>query len=209
MRHDGRATSTATTPLSAPIPPRCSTAVCPVSLGGLAIPAALWRAITGTTRWVPTLGFTNGGCSSPYSRPSPARTRRAAGRSLQFGPAVEQSCLHYLKLRYRLLPYIYSYAWEASRTGVPLVRPLAFEFQDDAQSLATPGDQYLFGRELLVAPALHEGQTHRSVYFPPGRWFDWDTASNTRAVGLGLSPHRKTAFPLRCAPAQSSRWRPT
>ncbi len=105
------------------------------------------------------------------------RAHKAGGRPepYQFGPAVEQSCLHYLKLRYRLLPYIYSYAWEASRTGVPLVRPLAFEFQDDAQSLATPGDQYLFGRELLVAPALHEGQTNRSVYFPPGRWFDWDT----------------------------------
>jgi alpha-glucosidase len=105
------------------------------------------------------------------------RAHKAGGRPepYQFGPAVEQSCRHYLQLRYRLLPYIYSYAWEASRTGVPLVRPLALEFQDDAQSVATPGDQYLFGRELLVAPALHEGQTNRSVYFPPGRWFDWDT----------------------------------
>lgn len=105
------------------------------------------------------------------------RAHKAGGRPepYQFGPAVEQSTLHYLKLRYRLLPYIYSYAWEASRTGLPLVRPLALEFQNDAPSLATPGDQYLFGSELLVAPALYEGQTNRSVYFPPGRWFDWDT----------------------------------
>jgi alpha-glucosidase len=105
------------------------------------------------------------------------RAHKAGGRPepYQFGPAVEQSCLHYLKLRYRLLPYIYSYAWEASRNGMPLVRPLALEFQNDPQSLATPGDEYLFGSELLVAPALYEGQINRTVYFPPGRWFDWDT----------------------------------
>jgi len=105
------------------------------------------------------------------------RAHKAGGlpEPYQFGPAVEQSSLHYLKLRYRLLPYIYSYAWEASQTGLPLTRPLALEFQADAESLAAPGDQYLFGRELLVAPVLHEGQTNRSVYLPPGRWFDWDT----------------------------------
>lgn len=105
------------------------------------------------------------------------RAHKAGGRPepYQFGPAVEQSLLRYLKLRYRLLPYIYTYAWEASRIGLPLVRPLALEFQSDPQSLATPGDEYFFGRELLVAPVLYEGQTNRTVYFPPGRWFDWDT----------------------------------
>ena len=107
------------------------------------------------------------------------RTHKAGGRPepYQFGPAVEQSTLHYLKLRYRLLPYIYSYAWEASRTGLPLVRPLALEFQNDSRSIAAPSDQYLFGRELLVAPVLYEGQTNRSVYFPSGKWFDWDTGA--------------------------------
>ncbi len=105
------------------------------------------------------------------------RAHKAGGlpEPYQFGPAVEQGLRHYLKLRYRLLPYLYSYAWEASRTGLPLVRPLALEYQYDPQSVAAPGDQYLFGRELLVAPTLFEGQTNRPVYFPPGRWFDWDT----------------------------------
>jgi alpha-glucosidase len=104
------------------------------------------------------------------------RAHKAGGvaEPYQFGPAVEQSCLHYLKLRYRLLPYIYTHAWEASRNGLPIVRPLALEFQDDPRSVATPGDQYLFGRNLLVAPALFEGQTNRKVYFPPGKWTDWD-----------------------------------
>jgi len=105
------------------------------------------------------------------------RAHKAGGlpEPYQFGPAVEQSTRHYLQQRYRLLPYIYSHAWEASRTGVPLVRALALEFQDDAASVAAPGDEYLFGRDLLVAPVLHEGVTNRRVYFPPGRWFDWDT----------------------------------
>ena len=93
-----------------------------------------------------------------------------------FGQATEQGARHYLELRYRLLPYIYSYAWEASRTGLPLVRPLALEFPDDPGSVGAAGDEYLFGRELLVAPVLHEGVTNRSVYFPPGKWCDWDTA---------------------------------
>jgi alpha-glucosidase len=112
-----------------------------------------------------------------FSAFSPITRAHKAGGSpepYQFGPAVEQSTRHYLQLRYRLLPYIYSYAWEASRRGLPLVRPLALEFPDDPQSVATPGDEYLLGRELLVAPVLFEGQTNRKVYFPPGRWIDWD-----------------------------------
>jgi alpha-glucosidase len=92
-----------------------------------------------------------------------------------FGPATEQGARHYLELRYRLLPYIYSYAYIASRTGLPLVRPLALEYPDDPGSVDAAGDEYLFGRELLVAPVLHEGVTNRSVYFPPGQWYDWDT----------------------------------
>jgi alpha-glucosidase len=123
------------------------------------------------------------------------RAHKAGGRPepYQFGPAVEQSTLHYLKLRYWLLPYIYSYAWEASRTGLPLVRPLALEFQDDPLAVATPGNEYLFGRELLVAPALFEGQGNRSVYFPPGRWFDWDTGveyPGGRAWVVAAPPNR-------------------
>ena len=86
------------------------------------------------------------------------------------GPTTEQGTRHYLQQRYRLLPYIYSYAWEASRTGLPLVRPMPLEYPD----APARGDQYLFGRELLVAPVLHEGQANRKVYFPPGQWIDWD-----------------------------------
>jgi alpha-glucosidase len=104
------------------------------------------------------------------------RSHKAGGapEPYQFGPTVEQNTRHYLKLRYRLLPYIYSYAWETSQTGAPLVRPLLFDYPGDPRAVAAAGDEYLFGRELLVAPAMFEGQTTRKVYFPPGRWIDWD-----------------------------------
>ncbi len=93
----------------------------------------------------------------------------------EFGPATEQGTLKYIDLRYRLLPYIYSNDWQTSQTGIPLVRPMLMEFPNDPKALATPGDQYLFGPSLLVAPVLHEGVSNRPVYFPAGRWFDWDT----------------------------------
>ncbi|MGH7995214.1 MAG: TIM-barrel domain-containing protein, partial [Opitutaceae bacterium] len=104
------------------------------------------------------------------------RAHKAGGEPepYAFGPETERACRHYLKLRYRLLPYIYSYAWEASRDGLPVTRALPLAFPHDPGSLAAPGNEYLFGSELLVAPVLNEGQTRRRVYFPPGNWIDWD-----------------------------------
>ncbi|HEY4988858.1 MAG TPA: TIM-barrel domain-containing protein, partial [Opitutaceae bacterium] len=104
------------------------------------------------------------------------RAHKAGGapEPYAFGLSTEQGTKHYLQQRYRLLPYLYTHAWIASRTGLPLVRPMALEFPGDAGSVATPGDQYLFGSELLVAPVLYEGQSNRKVYFPPGTWVDWD-----------------------------------
>ena len=118
------------------------------------------------TRWMEFSVF------SPIVR---AHKAGGAPQPYAFGPATEQATRHYLRLRYRLLPYIYSYAWQASTTGLPLVRPLGFEFPDDPGSRDAPGDEYLFGQNLLVAPVLHEGVTNRRVYFPPGKWYDWDT----------------------------------
>jgi alpha-glucosidase len=104
------------------------------------------------------------------------RAHKAGGapEPFAFGLATEQGTKHYLQQRYRLMPYIYSHAWIASQRGIPLVRAMALEFPDDATSAAVPGDQYMFGSELLVAPVLYEGQSNRRVYFPPGTWVDWD-----------------------------------
>ncbi|MBN2035154.1 MAG: DUF4968 domain-containing protein [Chitinispirillaceae bacterium] len=91
-----------------------------------------------------------------------------------FTQAVTDGCRKYLRLRYRLLPYIYSYAWECSRTGVPIQRAVVLEYQDDPDAWRA-NLQYLFGKELLVAPVTQEDAVSRSVYFPAGTWFDYDS----------------------------------
>lgn len=80
-----------------------------------------------------------------------------------------------IELRYRLLPYIYSRFNEHMRTGAPVMRPLWFEYPNDARTYLID-DQYLVGRDLLVAPVLTESVTKRRVYFPAGdNWVDWWT----------------------------------
>jgi alpha-glucosidase len=111
-----------------------------------------------------------------FSAFSPITRAHKAGLCMpyEFGPATEQGTKKYIKLRYRLLPYIYSHYWEASQSGIPLVRAMAIEFPKDPNCLKVEGDQYMFGSNLLVAPVVHEGVSNRSVYFPPGKWIDWD-----------------------------------
>jgi alpha-glucosidase len=92
----------------------------------------------------------------------------------QFGPEVEAICRHYLQLRYRLLPYIYTAAYEACTRGIPMMRPLVLAFPNDP-GVVNLSDQYLFGPDLLVAPVLDEGATERDIYLPAGVWIDFWT----------------------------------
>ena len=78
-----------------------------------------------------------------------------------------------IELRYRLLPYIYTLFAQSEADGMPPLRPLWFEYPADSKA-ALIDDQYLVGKDLLVAPVLHEGYTKRRVYFPKGDdWIDW------------------------------------
>ncbi|HST52597.1 MAG TPA: glycoside hydrolase family 31 protein [Pyrinomonadaceae bacterium] len=80
-----------------------------------------------------------------------------------------------IELRYRLLPYLYTLFHEHTETGAPVMRPLWFEYPDDARTYLIE-DQYLVGRDLLVAPVVVESTTKRRVYFPKGdNWVDWWT----------------------------------
>ncbi|AQZ66731.1 Alpha-xylosidase [[Actinomadura] parvosata subsp. kistnae] len=88
-------------------------------------------------------------------------------------PEVEAEAVAALKLRYRLMPYLYSAAVEAARTGAPMMRALCVDFPDDP--VAWQADlQYLLGRDLLVAPMTAPEGT-RSVYLPRGLWVDYWT----------------------------------
>jgi alpha-glucosidase len=91
-----------------------------------------------------------------------------------FGPRVEAICREFLQLRYRLLPYIYSLFWEASRRGIPVLRPLLYQFPDDPATYPLH-DQVLLGSQIMAAPIYHPGREHRHVYLPEGEWYDWWT----------------------------------
>jgi len=80
-----------------------------------------------------------------------------------------------IEFRYRLLPYLYTLFWEASRTGRPVIRPLVYAFQHDARCHAESFD-FLLGPNLLVASALEKGARTREVYLPEGlSWCDFHT----------------------------------
>jgi len=95
-------------------------------------------------------------------------------------PEVEPICRQYLHLRYQLLPYNYTLAREAYDTGLPLIRALWLHYPDDPRALSCD-NEYLWGRDILVAPVVEKGATKRLVYLPEGLWYDfW---SNTAHAG--------------------------
>jgi len=91
-------------------------------------------------------------------------------------PSVEPICRKYLELRYRMLPYIYTAARTCCDTGLPMIRAIWVHQPDDPQAGAI-GDQYFWGRDVLVAPVLEPGATNRRLYLPRGTWIDfWSEA---------------------------------
>ena len=76
-------------------------------------------------------------------------------------------------LRYRLLPYLYSLMYEASRTGLPAMRPLFLEFPEDRACYTDRNLTFMFGPALLVANVVEKGARTRTVYLPAGTtWYD-------------------------------------
>lgn len=109
-------------------------------------------------------------------------------------PRIEPVVRKYDELRYRLLPYTYTLAWEARSTGMPLMRALWLHYPDDPIARGM-GNEYLWGRDLLIAPVYEKGAVSRAVYLPAGQWYDWWTtqpvSGNTtinRPVDLSIMP---------------------
>jgi alpha-glucosidase len=91
-----------------------------------------------------------------------------------FGAEVLRDSRELLRERYRLLPYLYSLADEAARTGAPLLRPLVWDFPEDP-AVAEMADEAMLGPSILVAPVVVAGATTRAVYLPAGRWYDYES----------------------------------
>lgn len=124
----------------------------------------------------------------------PVEARNVTDPSELHNAQVEPICRQYLELRYRLLPYNYTLMRESVDTGIPAMRALWLHYPKDAEA-AKLGDEYLWGRDLLVAPVVEKGATLRHLYLPAGSWFDWWTGERVaggkwldRPVTLAIMP---------------------
>jgi alpha-D-xyloside xylohydrolase len=108
-----------------------------------------------------------------------------------YGAEAEAIAHRYLELRYRLLPYAYTQAVKSTQSGLPVVRPMVLDFQDDptTQRLDT---QYMFGDSFLVAPVLNHDNVVQ-VYLPKGKWVDfWSKQVIDGGQWLKLTPSLDT-----------------
>jgi alpha-glucosidase (family GH31 glycosyl hydrolase) len=80
-----------------------------------------------------------------------------------------------IELRYQLLPYNYTIAFENNQKGTPLMRPLFFD-ETDNKALYTKASSYLWGHDFLVTPIVKDSVATKEVYFPKNSvWFDFET----------------------------------
>jgi alpha-glucosidase len=90
-----------------------------------------------------------------------------------FGTEAEAICKKAIEQKYRLFPYIYTYARQAFDNGLPLMRALLIEYPDDPETFNL-NSQFLFGKELLVAPVMEQGAVSKKIYLPEGEWIDFN-----------------------------------
>jgi alpha-D-xyloside xylohydrolase len=99
----------------------------------------------------------------------------------EYSPAFLEDFRRADEMKYRLMPYVYAQAKDASQRGLPMLRALFIEFPGDPGSWNIE-DEYLFGSDILVGPLMESGITGRDVYLPSGQWIDYQTG---RAYGGG------------------------
>lgn len=98
----------------------------------------------------------------------------------KYGTKVEENMRKMLNLRYALLPYIYSEAWQVTSAGSTMMRPLVMDFRDDAQAVSQQYE-YMFGKSLLVAPITEAGINMLDVYLPKNNdWYDFWTGERIK-----------------------------
>lgn len=115
-----------------------------------------------------------------------------------FGEPYLSICRAMLKLRQRLLPYLYTLFDECNRTGAPVLRPLFWAYPEDTATYAQD-DEVLCGDALLVAPITRPGSEHRHVYLPEGSWFHFWTGERITGPAhiLAHAPLGQPAFYVR------------
>ena len=89
----------------------------------------------------------------------------------EFDLFVQDHCRNAVKLRYRLLPYVYTTSRETFDAGMPMCRALPLAFPSDTNVLQN-GNQFMFGSNIMVSPIVTQGALSQSVYLPAGNWID-------------------------------------
>lgn len=119
------------------------------------------------SRWI------EAGCFAPLFRNHSAKDTRRQ-EPWVFGEETTDIYRKYVKLRYKYLPYLYDLCYEESRTGLPILRPLVMNYQNDENTWEC-NDEYMVGTQILVAPVTQQGAKARMVYLPEGVWIDYWT----------------------------------
>jgi len=158
------------------------------------IPAGLNLMLSGVPYWTTDIGgFTDGNPDDPAYRELFVRwfefgtfcpifrvhgTRATNQNELwSYGADAQEILTRYDTLRYRLMPYIYSLAWQVTHAGYTLMRPLVMDYRDDATA-RNIGDQFMLGPALMATPVTDPGEDRRRVYLPKAGWTNFWTGES-------------------------------
>ena len=176
------------------------------------IPAGLNYSLSGLPYWTTDIGgFVTGnpddpayrelfirwfqfGTFSPIFRVHGTRTNDQ-NELWSYGPEAQKILVAYDRLRYRLLPYIYSMAWKVSNESYTPMRALAMDFRTDPRA-QNVGDQFLFGPALLVSPVTEPGADVRRMYLPKADWYDFWTGQKLKGGAMLSTPAPLDRLPL-------------
>jgi alpha-D-xyloside xylohydrolase len=153
------------------------------------IPAGLNYSLSGLPYWTTDIGgFVSGNPDDPEYRELFIRwfqygsfcpifrvhgTRTTDQNELwSYGPEAQKILVSFDRLRYRLLPYIYSLAWKTTSEGYTPMRPLVMDFREDVRA-ENIGDQFMYGPVFLVNPVTEPAASTRRLYLPKARWYDF------------------------------------
>ena len=177
------------------------------------IPAGLNCSLSGIPYWTTdTGGFISGDPDDPmyrelfirwfqFSTFSPILRVHGTRTNNQnelwsYGTAAQKILTDFDRLRYRLLPYIYTMAWKITSEGYTPMRGLVMDFRSDARA-ADIGDQFMFGEAFLVNPVTEPSATMRRLYLPRGTWFDFwsgDPVVGGRSIDASAPLNRLPLF---------------
>lgn len=150
------------------IPMLCNLGLSGISFAGVDVGGFMFDCTPELlSRWVQV------GCFSPLFRNHSAMHTRD-----QEPWAFDEETLNinrkYIKLRYKILPYLYDLLWKGETTGLSVIRPLVLHYSNDKMAQEI-NDEFLVGENILVAPIVEQGKIVRAIYIPQGEWVDYWT----------------------------------